>query len=318
MSSPAFERILVTGGTGFVGRYVLDFLTRDGVRPLVTTITGKSIGDTPRGNLDLVKLDLTDSAKTNELVENYRPKIVIHLAGATGHDDPTGAICHAVNFTATVNLLKALDRSGVSRVILLGSAAEYGGQPIPFPEDMPARPVSHYGISKARASETALAMHLANGFPVTILRVFSAFGFGQPDKMFLSQLIKHALTNRHFKMSDGLQKRDYVHAGDVAAAIKASMTADTTIGRIINIASGRGTVLKDLARTVWDLCGADHRLLDIGSRAKTGDDGFDTEADISVAEKILGWRPENSILPADGKKFALPQLIDQMKSDVRL
>ncbi len=319
MSHPPFDRILVTGGTGFIGRYVVNMLVRDGFRPLVTALARRAFENNEYlHEVDIVNLDLTDSTKTNELIESYRPHGVVHLAGATGHNDATGEICHAVNFIGTVNLLKALERCSVRRVIILGSASEYGKQILPFREDMTARPVSHYGISKAKSTEAALEMNAATGFPVTILRVFSAFGYGQPAKMFLSQLINHALINQHFKMSDGLQKRDYVYAGEVAAAIKGSLFTENSIGRIFNIASGRGTVLKELAETVWDVCGADRSLLEIGSIEKTGDDGFDTEADISLADRILGWRPLNSILPTEGKNFALPEMIRQMKSRAHL
>lgn len=314
MADPAFERILVTGGTGFIGRYVVDLLLREGFRPLITTFTGRSLTENKvLSDIDVVKLDLTDASSTNDLVQTYRPQIVINLAGATGHDDPTGTRCHAINFNGTVNLLNALDRNGVGRVILLGSAAEYGDQSTPFTEAMPAQPASEYGCSKAKATSFAMGMHAANEFPVTVLRVFSAFGYGQPAKMFLSQLITHGLQNRHFKMSDGLQKRDYVHAADVAIAIRAAVTVENAVGKTINIASGRATVLRELALQVWDLCGADKGLLEIGSVEKTGDDGFDTEADITLAEQILGWLPQNSILDEPGKHFALPELIRQMK-----
>ena len=310
MSNPTKTRILVTGGTGFIGRYVVDLLTTDGFAPLITTFKAT-------GQNDVVDLDLTNAEQTNDLVSSYKPQIVLHLAGVTpGHDDPTGRIYHDVNFTGTVNLLKALEKNGVTRVILLGSAAEYGDQPIPFREEMPARPVSQYAISKAKANHFALDMHKACGFPVTILRVFTAFGYEQPDKMFLSQLIKHALLNQHFKMSDGLQKRDFVHVEDVAAAIKTSMSADNTVGRIINVAGGKGIALRDLAHHVWRICGADDDRLDIGLREKTGDDSFDTEADISLAAEILNWRPGPAILSESDENQKLTETINRMRTSI--
>ena len=318
MSNPASERILVTGGTGFIGRYVVDLLSAEGFHPLVT-IFNEAIQPTPKlsADVDVVEVDLTDAAKTNDLIESYRPQIVLHLAGVTGHSDPTGRIYTQVNFTGTVNLLKALDKNGVTRVIMLGTAAEYGDQPIPFCEDMPALPVSHYAISKTKANQFALDMHAANGFPVTILRVFTAYGFGQPNKMFLSQLITHGLLNRHFKMSDGLQKRDFVYVEDVASAIKATMTAENAIGRNINIAGGKGIALQDLARQVWKICGADDDLLDIGARDKSGDDSFDTEADISLAVQILNWRPGPGILSESGVNCRLEETISKMRGDAK-
>lgn len=300
MTELPLARILVTGGTGFIGRYVLERLAAAGLRPLVTTRTDAS-------RADLVNLDLTDNDGVRRLIRSYRPAIVLHLAGATGHDDPTGEICNQVNFVATVNLLSALEEVGVERVILLGSAAEYGDQPTPLHEDMPARPVSNYGVSKARATAYALDRNRASGLPVVVLRIFSAYGGGQPAKMFLSQIITHAILNRRFNMSDGRQRRDFVHAVDAASGIFAAMTATSAPGRVINIGTGRGIPLDAVAHEVWKICGAGSERLAIGQMEKKGDDAFDTEADISRAGEILSWEPKRDLFAE------LPGLIDKMK-----
>ncbi len=308
MSSPANTRILVTGGTGFIGRYVVDLLLADGFDPLVTTINSSDTNH--------VNIDLTSVEQVNDLVQNYKPQIVLHLAGVTGNTDPTGKIYDEVNFKGTANLLQSLEKTGVSRVIMIGTAAEYGNQPTPFREDIPAKPVSHYAVSKAKANQFALDMYAATGFPITTLRVFTAYGYGQPNKMFLSQLITHGLLNRHFKMSDGLQRRDFVFIEDVAAAIKAAMTAENAVGCVVNVGGGQGIALRDVARKVWEICGADEELLDIGSREKSGDDNFDTEADISLAAQILDWRPGPGILSEADDFSRLRTTINKMKNDI--
>ena len=308
MPNPEIGRILVTGGTGFIGRYVVGRLIAEGIRPVVTTFKKTQ---QENSQIDVEVLDLTDASQVNNLINNYNPQIVLHLAGVTpGHSDPTGRIYHDVNFTGTVNLLNALKGTSASRVILLGSASEYGNQAIPFTEAMPLRPVSDYAVSKVEANRYAVEMNLASGLPVTILRVFTAYGFDQPDKMFLSQLLNHALLNRNFKMSDGEQKRDFVHVDDVSSAILVAMTAENVIGRVINLAGGRGIALKDIARHVWKICKADPELLEIGALEKARDDCFNTEADISLAAEILNWHPGAPILSESG---ASPKLIETIR-----
>jgi len=312
------DRILVTGGTGFLGRYVLKRLVAEGHRPLSTTFkeTEEPLDAAFADAVDLVEVDLTDLGQTLELIASHRPAIVIHLAGTTGHNDPTGERCRLINYEATVNLLDALSASDLNRVVLIGTAAEYGDQPIPFDESMPSRPLSPYGTSKALANDHAMKMHAASGLQVTILRVFTAFGYGQPHKMFLSQLITHGLLNKRFMMSDGEQKRDLVFIEDVAAAILASLTAEKAVGRTINIGSGNGVPLRDVANAVWNACGADKELLEIGALEKTGDAAYDTEADISLAREVLDWSPTVGILHGTAPSTALLETIARMKFDL--
>jgi nucleoside-diphosphate-sugar epimerase len=312
---PSFERILVTGGNGFIGRHVVTRLVSEGHRPLVT-VSREDNGPTVLPySVERTYLDLTEAAQVQALVASYRPTSVIHLAGATGHNDPTGEICNTLNFEATVNVVDALSGSDVQRIILIGSAAEYGDQTIPFREEMPARPLSPYAVSKVKANDYALERHSTTGLPVTVLRVFTAYGPRQPRKMFLSQLIEHAIGNRPFEMSDGFQKRDLVHISDVVDAVLATIKTEAAVGRVINIGSGRGVPLKQIAEVVWKACRTDQEFLQIGSRAKSGDEAFDTEADISLAERLLEWRPAVQIFENGAPGTALLDLISEMKQE---
>jgi nucleoside-diphosphate-sugar epimerase len=305
MSSP---KILVTGGTGFIGRYVVGRLSSDGLKPILTT-SGETATD------GTYTLDLTDERSAESLVHKVKPDIVLHLGGVTGATTDA-ELCHAVNYLGTVNLLNAIRNTNISRIVLIGTAAEYGQQSTPFREDMAPKPVSPYAQSKARANEYALEMHGKMGLPVTILRVFTAYGYGQPQKMFLSQLIAHALASERFTMSDGRQKRDFVHVDDVARSVVLAMQTDKAVGRVINIGSGRAIKLRDLAYRVWETCRAEPGQLQIGIRERTGDDSFDTEADISLAAELLDWHPEMPFI-AEPHNPALIGMIEKMRDEIR-
>jgi nucleoside-diphosphate-sugar epimerase len=315
MVNRVFERVLVTGGTGFIGGFVVEHLARIGIRPLVTTRTARSVYKDSPTDPDLCELDITDAEKTNDLIRSFRPQAVIHLAGVTSGEDPTGKLCADVNLTATQNLFNSLDSVGVKRVVTIGTAGEYGSQPLPLREDMRLRPVSPYAISKAKATQAAMEMHAAKGFPVTVLRVFSAYGHGQPSHMFLPQLIAHAVANKHFEMSSGKQLRDFVHVSDVAEAIVSALNTDEAIGRVINIGSGKGVALRDVARIVWGLCGSDPDRLSLGARPTTHDDDIDTEADISIAQEILKWRPRIPFVGANSGTGGLVNMIAHLSGN---
>ena len=124
MAESAMERILVTGGTGFIGRYVIARLASLGYRPFATTFgEGEHLRTlTGSDTADLVDIDLTDAEKTAELVASYRPQVLLHLAGTTGHNDPEGHRCQRINVETTVNLLNTLRGTSVERVVLIGTA----------------------------------------------------------------------------------------------------------------------------------------------------------------------------------------------------
>jgi nucleoside-diphosphate-sugar epimerase len=312
MANLVFDRVLVTGGTGFIGGYVIERLIRSGIRPLITT---RSVSAHGAGSSDLYEVDLTKFERTDDLIRSYRPQAVIHLAGISGSNDPTGELSEAINFTATKNLFTSLESAGVDRIVTIGSAAEYGRQPLPFSESAEIRPVSPYGISKANATRAAMQLNARNGFPVTVLRVFSAYGHGQPFRMFLPQLIVHGLANRTFRMSGGQQRRDFVHVTDVADAIVSALCTPAAIGKIINIGSGKGSALRDVAKMVWEACNADPDRLLIGQRPTAYDDDIDTEADISLAKEVLGWQPRVPFVGSDNKMNGLADMIAQMSGE---
>ncbi len=313
MQNTPFERVLVTGGTGFIGRYVVARLVASGHRPTVS-----QFGVVPRDfdhgpQVDLVDLDVRDHAETARLVETLRPDLVIHLAGVTGQSDREGLLCEEVNHRATVYLLDRLTDTDVRKVIMVGTAAEYGPQPTPFREEMSDDARSPYAISRAKANRYALSMAATCGLPVTVLRLFSVYGIGQSMNMFLPQLISYALSGREFLMTAGTQLRDFVHADDVARAILMAAERAEANGHIINIAGGIGLMLSEVARTVWRYCRADERLLKIGAIEAEGDGAFDTFADIRLAERLLGWRPGRTFMDDNRLGEGLVEMIEHMR-----
>lgn len=286
------DRVLITGGAGFIGRNLIKRLVLEDVRPLVTIFKNETdvISPSVENKVDFVDLDLRDASATRQLIRKYRPTTVIHLAGVTGREDPTGKLCSELNYQATSRMLAELAETNVEHVVIIGTAAEYGNQTTPFRESTPARPISSYAVSKARANDFALTLYASTALPVTILRLFTVYGVGQPEKMFLCQLISHALSNRDFEMSDGSQRRDFINIADVTTAIIDALGVATAFGRIINIGSGKAHKLRDVAELAWKICKTDAEII-FDAVTKTNDDAADTLADIRLAKELLDWQP---------------------------
>jgi nucleoside-diphosphate-sugar epimerase len=292
--APSFEKVMVTGGSGFLGQHLVRALVETGARPTLLTRTLNQHGslDGVQNSVRRVQLDLLDHERVREFLLEEKPATLFHLAGTRRCDDGTSACvsCAKLNVGATVQLLDAARRAGVRRVVIMGSADEYGDQQGPLHEGLHARPVSAYAVSKYAATSFAQAMHASEGCPVVVLRPFSVYGPHQPAFMFVAEAIKCAVTGMPFRMSEGTQQRDLVFVEDVVRALLAVARAPEVEGRVINIGSGQPRRLRDVAALIWQLSESRAPLL-VGARPAPVDETHDTWADIRLAREILNWEP---------------------------
>ena len=290
------EKILLTGGTGFLGRYVTKELLSKGITPTILTRNlHTEILNNHGGIPNLVKMDLFDVATLKNFLEIFKPSVIIHLAGCINQTGKNSDILEKFNFEVTAKLLELADLIKVKKFILTGTADEYGFQACPQVETMPAMPVSDYALSKNKAVNYALSLFKNNNLPIVILRPFTVYGAGQPAKMFVSQAIEAAVKRIPFEMSEGRQKRDLLFVTDFVSAIIKTLMADGIEGETFNVGSGESIALEKLAKRIWEIAGADGELLKIGARQTAQNELHDTQADVSKISARLGWRPKVSL-----------------------
>src|SRR5215469_12830650 len=183
---PCLENVAVTGATGFLGSHLVRRLVSAGCRPTLLSRSqryGAFLAGL-EGQVDWALCDLTDSDSIHQALRRVKPKTLLHLAGTRGRDP--SADCAILNFYATTRLLELALRNRVQRIVIVGSAEEYGNQPSPLNEQLPLRPCTEYGISKAMATRHALALYAREECPVVVVRPFSVYGPGQPGEMFVA------------------------------------------------------------------------------------------------------------------------------------
>ena len=275
------ERVAVTGATGFIGSHL--------VRQLASKERRLTL-------ISRAQADLTDGNSIREILRKEKPVTLFHLAGTRGRADARGAreACDELNFRATAALLEAAMLAGVRRIVIAGSAEEYGNQPGPLSESLPSKATTAYGISKARATARALEMHAREGLPVTIVRPFSVYGPGQPRDMFVAEAVDQAVQHADLRMSHGEQKRDLIFVEDVVRGLVAAATAEGVEGKIINLGTAQAHRLRDVAERIWEMTGARGRLL-VGARATAPDELYDTWADVTLARRLLGWEARTQL-----------------------
>lgn len=285
--------LMITGAGGFLARHVAARFREAGWR---TTGIGRSDPDRVAARYDAFQLDdLSDSARIASLIEKFEPDVVAHLAAPSSV--PESLRRPLADFEShtlpTARLLDGIRTSArPARLLLLSSAAVYGNpQSLPVAETAPAAPISPYGYHKL-CQEILCDEYLhVYGVPVVKARVFSVFGEGL-RRLAVWDLTRRALNGETTVLGTGEEMRDYLYAGDVADALHTIVERASFDGSAINIATGTGTTIGDLARRVFTLAGIDQPPRFTGQNPA----GMPT-AWVADVERLraLGWQPRHSL-----------------------
>ena len=237
------KTVLVTGATGALGQAVTAHLRRNGHWRVVVTC---------RRNPDesCYQLDIRNREQIFAAIKKTKPNLVLHLAAtfSNNFDD-----AYTVNVEATRHLLEAVQQSGCcTRVLLIGSAAEYGvvqPEENPIREDHVLNPVSIYGVSKAWQTQLA-GLYASRGVDVLVARVFNIFGPKVTERLFIGRLqkqIEEVVTGRKTVIEVGslAATRDYLSTDEAADQILVIATHGKS-GRIYHVASGKPITMRDI------------------------------------------------------------------------
>ncbi len=294
MDSVRDRRVLVTGAAGFIGANLVKRLLREGaqvhvlVRP--TTHLWRIEGDLPA--LVLHVADLTEGERLRSAVEAARPDVVFHLAAPGGHPTTPPA---RVEFLAsavigTANLLEALAPLDCQRLVVAGSALEYGPKTVPYTETDRLEPTTFRGAAKAAASLLCLQHARAERRPIVVLRLFSIYGCWEAPSRLIPTIIRAALRGEDVALTAPGVRHDFVFVDDVVDAMLLAATGIGADGEVINVGSGRQWSNEDLVDMVQRLTGRTVRVRVGEYPAKPADTGY-WVADIQKAAAVLGWRP---------------------------
>jgi UDP-glucuronate 4-epimerase len=219
---------------------------------------------------------------------------VINLAARAGVrqsvQDPWVYV--ATNVTGTLNLLELCRESGVGKFVLASTSSLYGARnPRPFREDADTDgPLSPYAASKKAAEAMCYAYHHLYDLDVTVFRYFTVYGpAGRPD-MSIFRFVQWISEGQPLTVfGDGQQSRDFTHVADIARGTVAGLRR---LGyEVINLGSDQPVVLMDAIRQIEEITG---RAAQLEFLPRHRADVLATWADISKAERLLGWRPQLS------------------------
>jgi nucleoside-diphosphate-sugar epimerase len=283
-------RVLVTGGTGFIGGHLVARLAAGGAKPAILSRDGRS----RPADTDVYTGDLRDGAFVRHAIRDCAPDLIFHLASYKRRSARIEDFLPAVetNVLGSLHLFDAAaGLATLKGIVVMGTAEEYGRNPTPYGESMREFPVSAYSYSKQSLTHLCEVLHHLHGLPAVVLRPSIAYGPGQSADMFLPALIQSLLREAPFPMTAGEQTRDFVFVTDVVdAALRAALRPDLA-GEVFNIGSGAAITIADLARRVAALAGRPE-LLQIGSLPYRPGEVMSYSVDIAKARTMLGWRPQ--------------------------
>ena len=291
------EKVLITGGTGFIGSHLISALydSSFSMYSLERYVTGRYVlGE--RRKVKTVFGDLRDAFTVKKIVQEVQPDFVVHVAAispvAYSFEHPNEVI--EANFLGTVNLAEAcLRKVPHFRQFLFASTSEtYGwnnGQPLT--EDSPQHPNSPYSVSKLSCEKYLLYLNKAYDFPVTILRNFNTYGRKRNAHFVVERTITQMLQKDQVKLGDPTPIRDFEYLCDHVNSYVTCLNNSQAIGEVFNFCTGKGTSIEELVNLIADLTDYDGSIewYTIPERP--------LEIEILVgsyekAKKVLDWEPK--------------------------
>ncbi|MEI6185640.1 MAG: NAD-dependent epimerase/dehydratase family protein [Dehalococcoidia bacterium] len=293
------QRVLVTGGAGFIGSHLVEKLLELGARVSVidTMLCGNKIEHLEgHKNLSIHRLDVTDIQAIEPLFEGQ--DMVFHLAAVVGveetQDEPVNLL--KVEVGGTSNVISLAAKNKVKRFIFASSSEVYGDSLKPMVEEGPFNPKSTYALTKLMGEHFCQAYYQKYGLEYAALRYFNVYGPRQDDRFVLSRFVSRALKGEEIRVyGDGNQTRDFTFIDDSARMSLLTGVTDGGVNQVLNFGTGRDVsinYLADLVLARLNLSGkVNIRHVDYDHRRTREIEVFNRVADMDKAEKLLKYRP---------------------------
>ncbi|MCU0317589.1 MAG: SDR family NAD(P)-dependent oxidoreductase [Fimbriimonadaceae bacterium] len=296
----SLQKILVTGGAGFIGSHLVRHLVAEGRQ--VVVLDDLSSGRLERlhdldGRFVFHAGDVRDLDGIQGVVEDC--EAVVHLAAEPSVkksvDDPFHT--HSINYGGTLAVAEAARLAGGRKIIFASSAAVYGSARAGVAEGDPVIPLSPYGLDKLASEQLLRIYGSLYQLPSVSLRFFNVYGPGQdphsPYSGVISKFVQGALSGKGITIfGDGLQTRDYVSVHDLTRVVSHFLTSQPSEEAVFNVARGEGTTLLDLHRLLTQRIGDEIPIQ--FAPARSGDIR-ESVADVSALCKAVGWIPETRL-----------------------
>ena len=289
--------IVVLGAGGFVGANLLRRLLkhREDVFGVVRSLPTWRLDGIDRRHI--LEADLIDLAAARNLVTNVRPRTIFNCVAYGAYSFETDFdLIYRTNFSALVQLVELLAETDFTAFIHAGSSSEYGTKSAGPLEEGSLQPNSHYSVSKAAASNYIAYAGKVRRLPIVNLRLYSVYGPLEDTSRLIPNLVAKGLNGSFPPLVDPNTSRDFIYIDDVCDAFAqaaARLTPDI-YGEALNIGTGRGTTIRQLAKIAADVFAIGEEPI-FGSMAGRSWDLPDWYAAPGKAERLLNWTAKTDL-----------------------
>jgi dTDP-glucose 4,6-dehydratase len=291
------DKVLVTGGAGFIGSTLVRKLLNMGY--YVTVLDNLSTGlpeNLPKNDmLKLVNGDVRDIGLISRVVRSHR--YVVHLAAQAFIPFSYQMPLHVaeVNAIGSINVLKACLDNKVKRLVHISSSEVYGSAHyVPMDEKHPLQPYSTYSVAKVAADLWAQTFFWEHKLPVVILRPFNTFGPRESLPYFVPEMIRQCLKEPTIHVGNLESSRDFTYIEDTTDAMVKALETEGVEGEIINIGTGKTNKMKEILEFIKKETRAEDKHVAIDETRLRPRDVEILVTDNSKARKLLGWKPKTT------------------------
>ena len=296
------ERILITGGAGFIGSHVAERLLASGHEISIIddlndfyapALKRHNLGEIGKiGPVRFHQCDICDSGRISQIIEAAKPDAVIHLAARAGVrpslEQPL--LYERVNVCGTMALLEVCRTAGIPKFVFASSSSVYGiADRVPFrEEDTPALPISPYAATKIAGEKICYTYSHLYGMKVVCLRLFTVYGARQRPDLAIRKFTEMIDRGEPIPIfGDGSTARDYTYIDDIVSGVVAALRLDASY-EVLNLGNSSPVSLSMVIRTIEDHLGKRAKIRRLS--LQPGDVPV-TYADISKAQRVLGFCP---------------------------
>lgn len=304
-------RVLVTGGTGYIGSTAVEILLGQGFEISILDDCSMGHADTVPAGVRFIQGSLLNAAEVADALTGCNA--VMHFAGKSlvGESVEKPDLYHSVNVDGTRILLDEMRKQSITKIVFSSSAATYGEpKVVPILETAETNPTNPYGATKLAIDHMITKEAKEHGISAASLRYFNVAGALKADRGWLAErhnpethLIPNVLRSTQanpvkifgtdWPTADGTCIRDYVHVIDlIDAHIKALNSLGATGHEIYNLGSGSGYSVREVVKAASDAIG--HQIPFVDSPRRAGDPAV-LIADISKAKRMLAWEPSRDM-----------------------